>query len=120
MWEGGLLVDLVRVGVRLVWEIIMEEVFQNGNYQREANANMTAMETRKEVKSPAASSFDKSIWLVLTHRGSFLEIIPRSRNNAKSTKSCASCAISEVSENRNSRERVRWIEKAMYRLTVLN
>ncbi|TGZ52071.1 Uncharacterized protein DBV15_05064 [Temnothorax longispinosus] len=26
----------------------MEEVFQNGNYQREANANMTAMETRKE------------------------------------------------------------------------
>lgn len=29
---------------------IMEEVFQNGNYQREANANMTAVETRKEVK----------------------------------------------------------------------
>lgn len=30
----------------------MEEVFQNGNYQREANANnMTAVETRKEVKS---------------------------------------------------------------------
>jgi len=28
----------------------MEEVFQNGNYQRETNANMTAMETRKEVK----------------------------------------------------------------------
>lgn len=29
----------------------MEEVFQNGNYQREANANnMTAVETRKEVK----------------------------------------------------------------------
>lgn len=31
----------------------MEEVFQNGNYQREANANnMTAVETRKEVKEP--------------------------------------------------------------------
>ncbi|XP_017883271.1 sorting nexin-4-like [Ceratina calcarata] len=26
----------------------MEEVFQNGNYQREANANTTAMETQKE------------------------------------------------------------------------
>lgn len=29
----------------------MDEVLQNGNYQREANANMSAVETRKEVKN---------------------------------------------------------------------
>lgn len=51
----------------------MEEVFQNGNYQREANANMTAMETRKEVKGLGlfftcirlSRQIDKS----LSHRG---------------------------------------------------
>jgi len=30
----------------------MEGMLQNGNYQREANANTNAMETRKEVKNP--------------------------------------------------------------------
>lgn len=50
----------------------MEEVFQNGNYQREANANMTAVETRKEVKEASARFFarvrpcriDKSLALI--------------------------------------------------------
>jgi len=36
---------------------IMEGMLQNGNYQREANANTNAMETRKEVKKPPAGSF---------------------------------------------------------------
>jgi len=36
---------------------IMEGMLQNGNYQREANANTSAMETRKEVKKPPAGSF---------------------------------------------------------------
>ena len=35
----------------LGWHRIMEEVFQNGNYQRESNANMTTMETQKEVRN---------------------------------------------------------------------
>lgn len=48
----------------------MEEVFQNGNYHREANANMTAMEIRKEVKGlglffTRIRQIDKS----LSHRG---------------------------------------------------
>lgn len=34
---------------------IMEEVFQNGNYQRESNANMTTMETQKEVRNSSNS-----------------------------------------------------------------
>lgn len=35
----------------LGWHRIMEEVFQNGNYQRESNANMTTMEMQKEVRN---------------------------------------------------------------------
>lgn len=43
----------------------MEEVFQNGNYQREANANMTAVETRKEVKEALARFFTRvRLWRI--------------------------------------------------------
>lgn len=50
----------------------MEEIFQNGNYQREANANMTAMETRKEVKGLGLFFTCIRLWQIdksLSHRG---------------------------------------------------
>lgn len=53
------------VGSLGVHRVVMEEVFQNGNYQREANANMTVVETRKEVSHWRFHLSAKSICLSL-------------------------------------------------------